>query len=204
MRNRFILPTPDDSLHCFQKIKQATNAAWRRTTLVENCWGLQTQSRTKWRAGLSESALADFESAMGYAFPQSLKNYYRTMNGLDKPGIDLQGSEGTPPRYGPIYYAYPDDLDEIKKTIEWVLNANRVAPEELPAKASRIFPVTGHRFLLIDDPKNRVLSMYGDDIIYWSNGVSGLLLREEFKSEYYGGRFARFGTSKGIKFWLDK
>lgn len=201
---RFILPTPDDSLHCFQKIKETTDAARRRIKLEENCWGLQVQRRAKWRNGLSDSALADFESAMGYAFPQALKNYYRTMNGLDTPGIDLQGSQGTPPRYGPIYYSYPDDLDKIRETISWVLNANHVAPEDLPAKASRIFPVTGHRFLLIDDPKNRVLSMYGDDIIYWSHGVSGLLIREEFGSEYYVENFARFGTSKGIRFWLDK
>ena len=68
------------------------------------------------------------------------------MNGLDTPGIDVRGNEGTPPRYGSIYFSYPDDLDQIKQTTDWVLNANHVAPEDLPEKASRIFPVRGHRF----------------------------------------------------------
>jgi hypothetical protein len=198
MSNLPILPRPDDSLKCFEKLKQVTNKSWRRIEIVDNCYGLQMQSRTKWRNGLSETTLAEFEKAMGYTFPTPLKNYYLTMNGLDTPGIDVQGSHGDPPRYGAIYYSYPDDLDKIKETIEWVLDANHVALEDLPAKASRIFPVKGHRFLLIDDPKLRVLSMHGDDIIYWSNGVSGLLIREEFPGLYHNTGFARFGTRKGI------
>lgn len=203
MSSRLILPPPDDSLQCFQKLKQITTKAWRRTEIEDNCYGLQMQSRTRWRDGLSESTLAEFERAMGYAFPTPLKNYFLTMNGLDTPGIDVQGSHGDAPRYGPIYYSYPDDLNEIKRTIEWVLGANLVAFEDLPAKASRIFPIKGHRFLLIDDPKSRVLSMYGDDIIYWSSGVSSLLIREEFPALYQSEGFAQYGTKKGIDFWLD-
>jgi hypothetical protein len=204
MSNRLIVPPPDDSLLYFQKIKQAANKSWRRLNIEENCWGLQIQAGTKWRDGLSETAMAEFETTIGYEFPLALKNYYKTMNGLDTPGIDVRGSEGALPRYGPIYYSYPDDLDEIKKTIDWVLNANHVSPGDLPAKASRIFPIMGHRFLLIDDPKHRVLSMHGDDIIYWSNSLSELLLRQEFPRQYYSPGFDRYMNTEGIKFWLDR
>ena len=45
--------------------------------------------------------------------------------------------------------------------------------------------------------------MYGDDIIYWSSGVSGLLIRDEFPALYHNEGFARYGTRNGIEFWLD-
>lgn len=203
MSNRLIVPLPDDSLQCFQNIKQAANKNWRRAKIEENCHGFQIQAGTKWREGLTQTALAEFEGVMGYEFPVPLKKYYLTMNGLDKSGIDVQGSDGTPARYGPIYYSYPDDLNEIKKTIEWVLHANHISTEDLPSKASRIFPVKGHRFLLIDDPKHRVLSMFGDDIIYWANSLSELLIREEFSRKYYTAGFDSHNNIEGIKLWLD-
>lgn len=193
---------PPDSLRCFQMIKEATNKRWRREK-IEGCYGFQIQRHTKWREGLSKITLAEFEKAMGYEFPRPLRNFYLTMNGLDTHGINVHANNGTPPSYGPIYYSYPDDLDEIRKMIEWVLNANHVGPEDLPEKASRIFPIMGHRFLLIDDPKNRILSMFGDDIIYWSSGISSQILKTgPFPLLNHQG-FAHHGTSKGIKFWLD-
>jgi hypothetical protein len=96
MGDRFFAPPPDDSLQCFQNIKQAANKNWRRAKIEENCCGFQIQAGTKWREGLTQTALAEFEAAMGYEFPVSLKNYYLTMNGPDTPGIDVQGSGGTP------------------------------------------------------------------------------------------------------------
>ncbi len=203
MSNRLFSPPPDNSLQYFRKIRQATNKIWQKAKINENCWGRQIQPGTKWREGLTLTVLAEFESAIGYEFPAPLKNYFLTMNGLDTPGIDVRGSEGSPPIYDSIYYSYPDDLEKIKETVQWVLNANKVLPEDLPGKASRIFPVMGHRFLLIDDPKHRVLSMFGDDIIFWSNSLSELLLREEFPGKYYSQSFDCRFDRHDITFWLD-
>jgi len=72
-------------------------------------------------------------------------------------------------------------------------------------KISRIFPVYGHRFMLIDIPGNPILSMYGDDIIYYSDNLSKLLVNEIFAGEVYNNYdFENIWKSHfEIKFWLD-
>jgi len=84
MSSHFIEPPPDDSPQTFQSIKQAANKNWRRIKIEKDRYGFQFRPGTKWREGLKEAALTEFEEAMGYEFPPALKNYYLTMNGLDK------------------------------------------------------------------------------------------------------------------------
>jgi hypothetical protein len=131
MSSRFIEPPPDNSLQTFLSIKQAANKNWRRIKIENNAYGFQIQPGTKWREGLTEAALTEFEKVMGYEFPPALKNYYLTMNGLDTPGINVHGTNGYPATYGPIFYSYPDDLNVIEETIDWVLGANvlRIVPD---------------------------------------------------------------------------
>jgi len=43
---------------------------------------------------------------------------------------------------------------------------------------SRIFPVFYHRFMLIDHKKHLVLSMYGNDIILWTDSIIDLYKKE--------------------------
>jgi hypothetical protein len=80
----------DCSISSFQFIKNESERFWEQVDL-EICWGFQIQEGSKWKKGLSELQLEDFQKQLGITFPESLKNYYRTMNGLDKPGIDNNG-----------------------------------------------------------------------------------------------------------------
>lgn len=135
------------------------------------CWGFQIQEGSKWKKGLSETELEDFQQQLNITFPESLKNYYRTMNGLNKSGIDNNGGEGEID-FGPTFYSYPDDIPIIKSTIEWTMEANRVTKEIIKEQnVPSIFPYLGHRFLILDH-EEVVLSMYGNDIILWGDNLS--------------------------------
>ena len=80
------------------------------------------------------------------------------MNGLDKPGINIYGSDGTPFRFRPIFYSYPEDLPLIQEMIDWIYEANELSLEKITQDGiSRIFPISGHRFMLIDSRGNPML-----------------------------------------------
>ena len=203
MRHQLHLPTPHDGPEAFRYLKKAANEYWQEIQIGHSVYGYQIQPGAKWQEGLTEEALAEFQHEMGYVFPSVLRHYYLTMNGLDAPGVNIYGSSGHSYAYRPIYYSYPDDLEIIKEQIDWILDSNGLSSKDLPSEASRIFPIMGHRFLLIDDPKHRILSMHGNDIIYWADSLSRLLLIETFPASYYNHIAADTGNIEGIKLWLD-
>jgi hypothetical protein len=160
----------DNSIESFSKIKQQSEKLWEKIEL-EECWGYQIQEGSKWKKGLTEKELLDFESQLGFQFPDPLKNFLRTMNGLDRPGINHTGNEADT-EYGPTFYSYPEDVERIKGKIEWIIEDNKVSEFDLlSGKAPYIFPYLGHRFLICDKNQN-VLSMHGNDIIYWAANLS--------------------------------
>src|SRR5476651_1749453 len=85
------LPRADDSLSFFEEFKRASEFYWETVTLEKEIYGYQIQPGSKWKEGLSDNDLIKFESIMGFSFPVPLKNFYKVMNGLDRPGIDISG-----------------------------------------------------------------------------------------------------------------
>lgn len=198
------LPDPDDSVHFFETIKQLSEKYWATTNINKGIYGFQIQRDTKWKDGLTDKQIKDFESNLGIKFPTVLKNFYKTMNGLDKPGINVYGNDGTEHTFSPIYYSYPNDVEVIKKKIEWILESNNLTNEILISdNIPKIFPVTGHRFIILDD-NNQILSMYGDDIIYWAENVSKLIANDIFDNIYNVDDFeSNPASAKSVKFWLE-
>ena len=196
------LPAPDGSLAYFQCLKELSEAYWSEITLDPDLYGLQIQPGTRWRNGLSEEMLNDFQHALGMTFPEDLKNYYRTMNGLDKPAINVYGSDGSSPVYRAQFYA-SNDIDTIKSYIHWIyesngLNGSTSDHPDIP----KIFPVCGHRFLILDS-SGQVLSMYGNDIIFWTDNLSKLLANEIFTHDDIKGKFISDANHAiPIRFWL--
>ncbi|MEO3403662.1 SMI1/KNR4 family protein [Mucilaginibacter sp. CAU 1740] len=197
------LPVPDDSELFFASFKTLSERHWQIVNL-ENCWGYQIQQNSKWKPGLTDAELLKFEEEMGFAFPQPLRSFYKVMNGIDKPGINICGNDGSPAKYLPVFYSYPQDLALIKDTINWIFEANSITGDELlPAGISRIFPVHSHRFVLIDIPGNPVLSMYGNDIIYYGDNISKLLIRDIFNYAKIPRRYkSKIEVDTEIKFWF--
>lgn len=188
--NYIILPKPTDELEFFEIIKKLSNEYWENSEINTGVYGFQIQKDTKWRVGLSDNEINEFENELGYKFPTALRNFYATMNGLDKKGINVYGNSGEDYTYRPIYYSYPDDLEIIKESIQWVYEETNMTIEKLKKDGfSRIFPVCHHRFVLIDDPKQRVLSMYGNDIIPWADNLSKLIATDIFENIYNASDF---------------
>ena len=210
MRTNYIdwvtLPLPNDSISFFEVIKKESERFWRDTSVNKKIYGFQIQRDSAWRKGLSDAELWEFENAIGFTFPTTLRNFYKTMNGLTKQGINIYGNDGSPHSFRPVFYSYPDDIELIKDQIRWIYGATSVNPDKLNRLGiSRVFPVYGHRFMLIDMPDNPILSMHGSDIIYWTDNLSKLLAIEIFSGAIYNvSNFESPPQSRQeIKFWLD-
>jgi len=200
------LPFPDDSLSYFEAIKTVSEKFWEESLPNSSVYGFQAMQNSKWRPGLLDEQISSFERSIELNFPPPLRNFYKVMNGLTKPGINLYGSDGTPFGYQSIFYSYPEDLELIKEKIDWIYSSNLIKHEELESLgASRIFPVFQHRFMLIDIPGHPILSMYGDDIIYWTDNLSKLLAVDVFdKIEDIRFFQSHPDNRSKINFWLDK
>lgn len=168
----------DNSISSFEFIKKASEQYWESVEPAL-CWGFQIQQGSKWKAGLSDADLVYFQNQVGIKFSDSLKNFYRSMNGLDKPGINNNGGESEI-TFGPTFYSYPDNIEEIKSVIDWVLEENKVTTADInQLNAAQIFPYYGHRFLILDN-EELVLSMYGSDIIFWASNLTKGIAKEIF------------------------
>lgn len=66
MSHSLILPSPEDSPEAFRYIKHAANDYWQGTQIQREIYGYQVQPGAKWRVGLTEAALAEFQHEMGY------------------------------------------------------------------------------------------------------------------------------------------
>ena len=199
------LPLPNGSISFFKEIKTLSEKYWNECDINPDTFGFQIQNGTKWKKGLSENELTDFQTELNITFPEELKNFYRTMNGLDKKGINVFGSNGTKPTYNSIYYSYPQDIKQIKENINWIyesngLNYDKLVLENIP----KIFPITGHRFITLDK-SNQILSMYGNDIVFWSENISKLICNDIFDNITNVTDFeSNPKFAKPIKFWLSE
>ena len=164
-----LLRNLDDSLKSFELIKQESEKLWKNHWDKPLHWSSYIQEGTKWNKGLTEEELLAFQNAMGFEFPRSLKNYYRTMNGLDKPGIRYDYYEDeNKPYFFPVFYSFPNDIVLIKEKIGYVMeDCNITKSDNVP----RIFPSHSHRFLIVDK-QGPILSMVGLDIIYWAESLA--------------------------------
>ncbi|WP_210464333.1 SMI1/KNR4 family protein [Rufibacter roseolus] len=193
-----------ENIETFMAIKVESGKYWSETDINPGVYGYQVQKGTKWKEGLTEEQIKDFEKEMGLTFPLPLINFYLTMNGLDKPGINVSGSNKGEPKYQPIYYSYPENLPQIKEMIAWIYEENHIEQETmLQAGISRIFPISGHRFMLVDEPTCPILSMYGTDIIYLSENIVNMLVNEIFDNVENISEFENPPTNAPkIKYWL--
>jgi hypothetical protein len=125
--------------------------------LDKDAYGLQHQKGTRWRPGLTEQALCDFQREVGFEFPAELLAFYRVMNGTDLPGINIYGQSGLPYTYAPIYFSYPEHLPQIKQVIAERLSIKGLTVSKLKEEGiPLIFPINDFYFMIIDDQTNPV------------------------------------------------
>jgi len=183
------------TLETFEKIKKRTEKKW---ALMNPLWDGQIQKGSRWKPGLTNEKLISFESKMGFKFPESLKNFYKTMNGLDKSKINVCDDLDNEKRQ-PVFYSYPEDLEVIKSKINWILEENNISLTDIKnGKAPFIFPYYGHGFLAFDE-NEQVLSMHGRDIILWADNLAKAIVKDVFHLV----NNELTSTYKPIKFWME-
>ncbi len=198
------LPKPENTVEYFEQIKLISEKFWKQIKLDRTLFAFQIQPNSKWKKGLTEEELNQFENEMGFKFPVALRTFYKCMNGLDKKAINIYGDSGEPSEYSPVFYSYPDDLELIKEKIDTIYKANKTDLIKLAkAKASRIFPIYGHRFMLIDEPGQPILSMMNRDIIFYVETLSKLLAIEIFPDIENAHNFLiHIEHKEQARFWL--
>ncbi|MFN3753921.1 hypothetical protein [Flavobacterium sp.] len=163
------------SIYSFELFKTESQKYWVNVEL-ECCDGLQIQPGTKWNKGLSENDLKDFQKKLGIEFTPSLKNYFKTMNGLDKLEIDINSYSGDP-EFGICMAKYPESINDIKNSVESVFESfeANISNEFVP----NIFPYYGNRYLILEQ-KEIVVSIM-NDIVYWSENLCKGLAMDIFE-----------------------
>jgi len=187
-----------NTLPNFEKLKFESEKLWSNKKLEDNIYGFQIQTGSKWKKGLKDEELKIFQEKLEVEFPDSLKNFYRTMNGLDRPGINVLAEKGEE-KHGTVFYSYPDDINEMKEYINWVMEENnsvKYNKGEIPP----IIPYYGHRFLIIDKHE-QVLSMHGNDIILWAENLIQGIAQDIFEINFNKMKDIEL---KPIVFWGDK
>jgi hypothetical protein len=162
----------------FIEIKQLSEALWDKEN-PERIYGYQFQPKTKWKNGLSDSDISAFEKAVGFDFPEILRDYYSVMNGVDKESVNTFRDSGCAYTYSKMLYSYPEDMRLLENLTQLIYDENYIERDTMNKKnISRIFPVYAHNFILVDHPGHPVLSMYGQEIFYSSNNLVDMLYRE--------------------------
>ncbi len=178
------LNPPQDSEKFFIWLKSESERFWKKTKIHPAIYGFQIQKRTKWNPPLDDVQIREYETELGFGFPEIYRTFLKHMNGTDKPAVNVYGKSGEPYAYAPAYYSYPRDLKIVKEMIEWICESFKIEVADIDGeKIPFILPVVSHRFLIIDKAgKNPVLSMHGDDVIPYASSLKNFLVDDIFRS----------------------
>ena len=163
----------------FLRLKIDIESKWSQVKLNDNQYGFQTQKRTKFLKGLTDSEILEYQKELDLEFPQILVDFLSVMNGTDRPTINIFGKSKSIPKYSTQFYSYPRDIKLVKKMIDDVYSSFDVNNEYLLRnRISRIFPIFSHRFIMIDSSHHEIISIYYEDGIYWESSLEKLLENE--------------------------
>ncbi|MBA3785685.1 MAG: hypothetical protein H0X15_09145 [Acidobacteria bacterium] len=195
------LQFPENPNVFFSWLKKLSEKVWENIEPREGIFGFQTQKETKWIEGLSEEEIEEYESELGFLFPEIYKTYLRNMNGTDKPAINFYGN-GESIAYAPNYYSFPRDLEIVKDRVQWIYKEFLVDEEEVQREnIPHIIPIVSHRFLIADNcAKNPILSMHGRDSILYAPSLESFLVADIFRNHSIVTTDSEFQ----IKLWLDE
>lgn len=193
--------TTKNSIEHFQYLKAATEAIWAQMdNEAEAFCGIA--KGTKWLPGLSEEQLQAFETAIGFPFPEPLRNFYRVMNGFDRPYTatweNLNGETLTAKLYRAN--SYPRELEKIRERIKCIYDDCHITPQKAQSLGiSRIFPLWWYTYMMIDEPGHPTLSMTGNDITF-----DTLSLAEGFSRTFLGVNPPSGYHIPTVRFWFPK
>lgn len=191
----------DDSINSFERIKVLSEERWKDVEHSSSASAGVYVKGLKWKKGLSELEIEDFENQLGHKFPEALKNYYRVMNGLEIINEDLT-HEAEEPFYKNLFRVYPEDINWIKNNAELECIAFNLSKEHLGSyKVPMIFNYSGNRYLIFDENK-QVLSIRGDAIFFAENLSKGLA--KDIFNDFMDTKKEDLLKYKVVNGWLEK
>ncbi|MEZ4673995.1 MAG: SMI1/KNR4 family protein [Caldilineaceae bacterium] len=175
---------PLDPEHFFPWFRRVSEQSWEHMVPGPS-YGYQIQQGTRWLPGLSETEIEAYELEMGFRFPPIYRAFLRHMNGTDKPAVNVYGYSGLDYAYGPGFYAYPRNLDKVREMINWIYEDNGLTHERVEQEGiPRFMPIIAHRCLIVDRcARHPVLSMYGNDVVFWSTCLQRFLASHLFGTD---------------------
>ncbi|WP_289046735.1 SMI1/KNR4 family protein [uncultured Olleya sp.] len=191
----------DDSITSFELIKRLSEEKWNDIDHLSSEFDGKRVKGLKWKKGLTESEIKDFENQLEIKFPQALKNYYSVMNGLAIIDEDIKEDDEFP-FYQKLYRTYPDDIELIKKSATFESESFKISKDDFfSKKVPMIFNYCGNRYLILDENK-QVLSIHGD-AIYFGTNLSKGLSKDIFKN-FMDTKEEDLLKYKPVKGWLEK
>lgn len=157
----------DSSFESFEFLKIKSELFW------ENEFDLEIRNfipyNTKWNEGLSVNELIDFQNQMNVEFPESLKNYFLVMNGINFPS-----KNSIKEYHNHYFYQYPIDIGLIKSNSISIFSHFSVNKMNTPF----IFSYYGNRYLIFNE-QQIVLSIM-NDVVYWSDNLCKAIAQDIF------------------------
>ena len=178
------------SIEFLLAFKRETEKRWSRSLIDPIVWGYQFQTDTRWNPGLSDEQVRAYEEEVAIRFPPDFKAFLRVMNGTDLPRLNLCGGGGDPAREWVGVYAYPRDLESVRRRIDETakdrdtLTATMADQGFTLAPTAKLMPIFAHRCVVSDDKEDDcvVLSVWDpeDTIVY------GYTFQEYLEREFLG------------------
>jgi hypothetical protein len=217
-------------------LRQQTESRWLTHTPQSvkgaNVGGLDWQTGTRWRGGMTDDEIAAAQERFGLVFPPDHRLFLGTLHTPDPEmvGATFAGGYTLVPTTGRQFHDWTGDPAVIAERIAWPLEgllwsieqdhgwfaewgerprteAHREAKvRELAAAGAQLVPICGHRYLAgsPDRVGNPVLSIYGADTIIYAGNLR-LFLPLELGLQSRPGAIENSMIARGepIPFWQD-
>jgi hypothetical protein len=213
-------------------LRAETETLWRvhvpRDHVAAGVGGLDWQTGTRWRGGMTDTQISDAEARFGLVFPPDYRMFLSVLHTPDPPmvGAFFRGSALFPAE-GRQMPDWTGDPESIEAAIEWPLRGLLASiedvgwhatwgprpndPKEREARVRtlagggpQLIPVFGHRYLAgpPDRTGNPILSVYGSDVIILAAEL-GSWLPSELGIAQHPLSSANLESGAGIPFWGD-
>ena len=178
------------SIEFLSEFKRETEERWREKSNDPRIFGFQFQAGTRWFPGLSDEQIVAYENEVCIHFPPDFRAFLRVMNGTDLPTLNIYGSSGEPSREWVGVYAYPRDLECVRRCISETcenrdaLRATLAEEGFVLSATAKLMPIYAHRCVVCDEAQegSPVLSIWDscDAIVY------GYTLQEYLERDFLG------------------
>jgi hypothetical protein len=183
----------------WSQVETKTFADYQEAGVGGSAW----QRGTKWTSDLSDPEIGAIESRFGIRFAPDHRLFLKVLHATEPRCTGARFVEGDQMEAieRPGFYHWLRDEAAIRDQFEWLVDGlafdvehnvlwpqswgarpesagdRRARIAELSAKAPRLVPITGHRYVLADPP-TLVLSVYQSDIIVYGSDLRAFLLNE--------------------------